>query len=102
MQDERNIGDAVRQAFLGRCPVRHLDGESFIEDNVYGDVREETGGSSFFAALSRPGQANLASLSGVAQPNLSKIERGQTPATLETYLRILGALGIDLHGVIRQ
>jgi transcriptional regulator with XRE-family HTH domain len=47
-------------------------------------------------------QADLASLSGVAQPNLSKIERGQTPATLETYLRILGALGIDLHGVVRQ
>lgn len=47
-------------------------------------------------------QASLASLSGIAQPNLSKIERGQTPATLETYLRILGSLGIDLCGMIRQ
>lgn len=47
-------------------------------------------------------QADLASLSGIAQPNLSKIERGQTPATLETYLRILSALGVDLFGVPRQ
>jgi transcriptional regulator with XRE-family HTH domain len=47
-------------------------------------------------------QASLASLSGVAQPNLSKIERGHTPATLETYLRILSVLGIDLQGVVRQ
>lgn len=47
-------------------------------------------------------QASLASLTGIAQPNLSKIERGQTPATLETYLRVLSVLGVDLFGVPRQ
>jgi len=41
-------------------------------------------------------QEMLASLTGVAQPNLSKIERGQGTATLETYLRLLSTLGLEL------
>lgn len=40
----------------------------------------------------------LASLSGIAQPNISNIERGQGAATLETYLRLFAALGVDLYG----
>jgi transcriptional regulator with XRE-family HTH domain len=47
-------------------------------------------------------QETLASLTGIAQPNLSNIERGQTTATIETYLRLLTSLGIDLYGEVRQ
>lgn len=41
-------------------------------------------------------QGDLASIAGVDQGNLSKIERGNTSATLETYLRLCAALGIDI------
>lgn len=41
-------------------------------------------------------QGDLASIAGVDQGNLSKIERGNTTATLETYLRLCAALGIDI------
>lgn len=41
-------------------------------------------------------QGDLASIAGVDQGNLSKIERGTAKATLDTYLRLCGALGIDL------
>lgn len=41
-------------------------------------------------------QGDLASISGVDQGNLSKIERGNSVATLETYLRLCAALGIDI------
>jgi transcriptional regulator with XRE-family HTH domain len=41
-------------------------------------------------------QGDLASISGVDQGNLSKIEHGTTKATLDTYLRLCSALGIDL------
>ncbi len=47
-------------------------------------------------------QNDLASLTGVAQSNLSKIERGLIPATLETYLRLASALGIDFYGSFRS
>lgn len=47
-------------------------------------------------------QETLASLTGTAQPNLSNIERGQTTATIETYIRLLNSLGIDLYGEVRQ
>jgi ribosome-binding protein aMBF1 (putative translation factor) len=47
-------------------------------------------------------QADLASLTGVDQGNLSKIERGQIVATLETYLILLSALGIDLRLEVRR
>ncbi|WP_420731062.1 helix-turn-helix domain-containing protein [Hwanghaeella sp. 1Z406] len=47
-------------------------------------------------------QATLSSISGVAQPNLSNIERGKSSATLDTYLRLLTALGIDLYGIPRS
>jgi HTH-type transcriptional regulator / antitoxin HipB len=47
-------------------------------------------------------QADLSSISGVDQSNLSKIERSQIPATLETYLRLLEPLGIDLQAVPRE
>jgi HTH-type transcriptional regulator / antitoxin HipB len=46
-------------------------------------------------------QQDLASLTGVDQSNLSRIEHGKIPATLETYLRLLNALGVDLQGVVR-
>jgi len=41
-------------------------------------------------------QGDLASIAGIDQGNLSKIERGTAKATLETYLRICNALGVDL------
>lgn len=41
-------------------------------------------------------QGDLASIAGVDQGNLSKIERGAAKATLDTYLRLCSALGIDL------
>lgn len=47
-------------------------------------------------------QADLSSISGIDQSNLSKIERSQIPAALETYLRLLEPLGIDLQAVPRE
>ncbi|WP_138473283.1 helix-turn-helix domain-containing protein [Poseidonocella sp. HB161398] len=47
-------------------------------------------------------QTDLASLTGVDQGNLSKIERGQLPATLDTYFRLMSALGIDLYAELRS
>jgi HTH-type transcriptional regulator / antitoxin HipB len=41
-------------------------------------------------------QGDLASIAGIDQGNLSKIERGGAKATLETYLRLCKALGIAL------
>lgn len=41
-------------------------------------------------------QGDLASIAGVDQGNLSKIERGTATATLETYLRLCAALGVEL------
>lgn len=41
-------------------------------------------------------QGDLAGSAGVDQANLSKIERGAATATLDTYLRLCKALGIDL------
>jgi HTH-type transcriptional regulator/antitoxin HipB len=41
-------------------------------------------------------------LTGVTQAKLSKIERGQSAASLDTYLRIFNGLGIDLLGVPRR
>jgi predicted transcriptional regulator len=41
-------------------------------------------------------QGDLASIAGIDQGNLSKIERGSAKATLDTYLRLCNALGIDL------
>lgn len=41
-------------------------------------------------------QGDLASIAGVDQGNLSKIERGTARATLDTYLRLCQALGVDL------
>lgn len=41
-------------------------------------------------------QGDLASIAGIDQANLSRIERGNTAATLDTYLRLCSALGIDL------
>lgn len=46
-------------------------------------------------------QESLASITGIPQPNLSKIERGQVAATLETTLRLLESLGIELHARVR-
>lgn len=46
-------------------------------------------------------QSMMASLTGVDQGNLSKIERGAAKATLETYLRICAALGVDLVAIAR-
>jgi transcriptional regulator with XRE-family HTH domain len=41
-------------------------------------------------------QGDLASSAGIYPANLSKIERGTATATLDTYLRLCKALGIDL------
>ncbi|NJN35701.1 MAG: helix-turn-helix transcriptional regulator [Nitrospiraceae bacterium] len=41
-------------------------------------------------------QGDLASIAGIDQGNLSKIERGTAKATLETYLRLCKALGVEL------
>jgi transcriptional regulator with XRE-family HTH domain len=41
-------------------------------------------------------QGDLASMTGVDQGNLSKIERGVSKATLDTFLRLTSALGIDI------
>ncbi|VDC33918.1 helix-turn-helix domain-containing protein [Pseudogemmobacter humi] len=46
-------------------------------------------------------QGELASISGVDQGNLSKIERGCARARFETYLRLCSALGIDLMAEAR-
>jgi transcriptional regulator with XRE-family HTH domain len=47
-------------------------------------------------------QSMLASLTGVDQGNLSKIERGEATGNLDTYLRLLNALGVDMMGMIRR
>ncbi|MFZ3585109.1 helix-turn-helix domain-containing protein [Loktanella sp. DJP18] len=47
-------------------------------------------------------QEMLASLCGIPQPNLSKIETGRSGVNLETCLRLCAALGIDLVGNVRQ
>jgi len=47
-------------------------------------------------------QAQLSSLSGVAQPNLSNLERGVADGRLETYLKICALVGIDLLAVPRS
>ena len=41
-------------------------------------------------------QEDLASVTGIPQANLSKIERGAATAKFDTYLRLCQALGIDL------
>lgn len=41
-------------------------------------------------------QEDLASLTGIPQANLSKIEHGAATAKFDTYLRLCQALGIDL------
>lgn len=41
-------------------------------------------------------QPELMEVCGVDQANLSRIEKGASGATLETYLRICRALGVDL------
>ncbi len=46
-------------------------------------------------------QAQLASLSGIPQPNLSNLENGLADSRLETYLRICALIGIDLFAVPR-
>jgi transcriptional regulator with XRE-family HTH domain len=47
-------------------------------------------------------QETLSSITGVAQSNLSRIERGEVIAELHTYLRLLGALGVDLVAEARS
>jgi len=47
------------------------------------------------------GQETLADLTGVTQPKISQIERGKQTATIETYLRLLSELGMDLETVPR-
>lgn len=47
-------------------------------------------------------QEQVASLSGIPQPNLSKIERGQEGTRFETILRLFEVLGIDLYGETRS
>lgn len=47
-------------------------------------------------------QETLSMLTGVRQPNLSQIERGLVSAQLETCLRIMEALGVDLVGAPRS
>jgi transcriptional regulator with XRE-family HTH domain len=46
-------------------------------------------------------QEELASITGVDQANLSRIERGMVRAEIDTYIRLLSALGIDLLGIPR-
>lgn len=47
-------------------------------------------------------QEMLASVCGIPQPNLSRIEAGRSGANMETCLQLCATLGIDLVGVIRQ
>lgn len=47
-------------------------------------------------------QAELSSLSGITQANLSNIERGAAGGRLETYLNICSLIGIDLFAVSRS
>ena len=47
-------------------------------------------------------QSELAEITGIPQSNLSRIERGQISATLETYLKLMRALGIDLLAEPRE
>ena len=47
-------------------------------------------------------QNMLASLCGIPQSNLSKIETGRTGMNLETCLRLCAALEIELVGKVRQ
>lgn len=46
-------------------------------------------------------QDALAAITGIPQPNLSKIERGQVAATFDTTLRLLSSLGVELHARVR-
>ena len=47
-------------------------------------------------------QGQLSSLSGIAQPNLSNIERGVAGGRLDTYLKICSLIGIDLFAAPRS
>ena len=50
----------------------------------------------------RISQDMLASLCGIPQSNLSKLETGRSGMNLETCLRLCATLGIDLVGNVRQ
>ena len=41
-------------------------------------------------------QGEAANLAGLAQPTVSKVERGASTASLDTILRLLGALQLEL------
>lgn len=45
---------------------------------------------------------SLAAKSGLSQPMISYVERGMRNPTLETLLRIAGALGVDLSKLIKR
>jgi transcriptional regulator with XRE-family HTH domain len=47
-------------------------------------------------------QDQLSSLTGIHQPNLSKIERGESVASIQTYLVLFESLGIDFFGAVRE
>lgn len=47
-------------------------------------------------------QSLLSTITGIAQPNLSKIERGESASTIATYLKLFESLGIDFFAVVRQ
>jgi len=47
-------------------------------------------------------QEMMSSLTGIAQPNLSNIERGKSDTSLATYLRLCALLGIDLMASMRS
>lgn len=47
-------------------------------------------------------QVQLAAAAGVARGSLQHLEKGDVPVTVDTLLRVTGALALDLHLVPRQ
>jgi len=47
-------------------------------------------------------QADLSSVTGVNQANLSRIERGLISAEFDTYIKLLLPLGVDLIAKVRS
>lgn len=47
-------------------------------------------------------QSDLAELSGIAQADISRIERGQVAPTTQTLLRLTTALGVEIQFVLTE
>jgi hypothetical protein len=75
------------------------------ESHAFSPISSILDVGAFIAARGRepkPSQQDLSPVTGVNQANLSRIERGLTSAELDTYVKLLSPLGIDLFAKVRS